>query len=113
MNTVKKNLRKNRVRLNVRGTSLKPRLSVFRSNQFVYAQVIDDVKGQTIASVSEKEISGKDNKKIDRAKELGNLIAKKAISKKVSAVVFDRGSYRYHGRVKAVAEGAREGGLKF
>lgn len=113
MNTIKKNLRKSRVRLNVRGTSLKPRLSVFRSNQFVYAQIIDDVKGQTIVGISEKEISNKDNKKIDRAKELGNLIAKKAISKKISTVVFDRGSYRYHGRVKAIAEGAREGGLKF
>src|SRR3990167_8897496 len=92
--------RKIRVRAKIKGTEEKPRLSVFRSNRFVYAQLINDEKGQTILGVSEKGIDGK-------------TIGKKAIEKKVKQVVFDRGSYPYHGRVSAIAEGAREGGLKF
>jgi large subunit ribosomal protein L18 len=106
--------RKTRIRARVQGTVAKPRLSVFRSNQHIYAQVIDDVKGQTLVGASESELKSVEKvKKADRAKEVGLLIAKKAAAKKISSVVFDKGSYKYHGRVKAVAEGAREGGLKF
>ncbi len=107
-------LRKLRVRAKTKGTSNKPRLSVYRSNRFIYVQVIDDEKRKTIVGVSEKNLSLKDKlKKTDKSKELGLLIAKKALDKKIKEVVFDRGSYKYHGRVKAVAEGARQGGLKF
>lgn len=106
--------RKIRVRAKIKGTSEKPRLSIYRSNRFIYAQVIDDQKRKTIVGVSEKNLSLKDKiKKSDKSKELGLLIAKKALEKKVTEVIFDRGSYKYHGRVKAVAEGARQGGLKF
>jgi large subunit ribosomal protein L18 len=109
-----KDRRKTRIRSRAQGTTIRPRLSVFRSNKYIYAQIIDDVKRQTVISAAETELTSKEKiKKSDRAKELGLLIAKKAAGKKVTEVVFDRGSYRYHGRVKAVAEGAREGGLKF
>lgn len=91
----------NRVRAKVSGTSERPRLAVFRSNTSIAGQLIDDQKGITIVSVS-----GKD------AAEIGKEIAKKAVEKKITEAVFDRRSYRYHGRVKAFAEGAREGGLK-
>jgi large subunit ribosomal protein L18 len=109
-----KQTRQTRIRAKVKGVAKQPRLSVFRSNKYVYAQVIDDEKGKTVVGAIEKELVSKEKlTKSEKAKELGKLIAKKAIAKKVEAVVFDRGSYRYHGRVKAVAEGAREGGLKF
>jgi large subunit ribosomal protein L18 len=109
-----KQTRQTRIRAKAKGVSFKPRLSVFRSNKYVSVQVIDDEKRTTIVGAIEKELSLKEKlNKSDRARELGKLIAKKAIGKKIEAVVFDRGSYRYHGRVKAVAEGAREGGLKF
>ncbi|MFA5228572.1 MAG: 50S ribosomal protein L18 [Candidatus Paceibacterota bacterium] len=88
----------------------KPRLCVFRSNQFIYAQIIDN--GKTIISVDDKKSKLKD-KKIESSKKVGQIIAKKAIENKIEEVVFDRGGYKYHGRVKALAEGAREGGLKF
>lgn len=104
--------RSKRVRAKIKGTHLRPRLSVFRSNRFIYAQIIDDEKGNTLVSAYEKELK-LDDKTVDKAKELGALIAKKAKAAKISTVVFDRGSYKYHGRVKQVAEGAREGGLKF
>ena len=106
--------RKIRVRSKVKGTCARPRLSVFRSNKFIYAQLIDDDKAETVLGVSEKNL-GKEikGKKSDKAKELGLFLAKMAISKKIKAVVFDRGSYAYHGRIKQVAQGAREGGLKF
>ena len=89
----------------------RPRLSVFRSNNYIYAQIID-VKGNTIASISEK-ILKKESKSapIERAKQVGGEIAKLALSKKIKEVAFDKGRFAYHGRVKAVAEGAREGGL--
>lgn len=110
----KVNARKLRVRAKIKGTSIRPRLSVFRSNNYIYAQIIDDEKGKTVIGVSEKHLSLKGElKKTDKSKELGLLIAKKAIDKKIKEVIFDRGSYKYHGRVKAVADGAREGGLKF
>ncbi len=114
MNKLKqKEKRKKRVRAKMRGIKEKPRLSVFRSNNYIYAQLIDDSAKKTILSVSEKEVSEKPEKKIDRAKKIGLALAKKALNKKIKEVVFDRGSYAYHGRVKALAEGAREGGLEF
>lgn len=109
---VKRERRHNRVRAKIFGTKEIPRLNVYRSNKGFFIQLIDDNEGKTIASVSSKEVQGK-MKKTDAAKEGGKLIAKKAVENKISKVVFDRGGYRYHGRVKAVAEGAREGGLKF
>jgi len=109
-----KQTRQSRIRAKAKGVAAKPRLSVFRSNKYIYAQVIDDQTKTTLVEAVEKELGLKEKlNKSDRAKELGKLIAKKAIAKKIAAVVFDRGSYRYHGRVKAVAVGAREGGLKF
>lgn len=113
MKTIQKVSRQKRVRARVQGTALKPRLSVFRSNRFIYAQVINDELGQTLVAASETELKQQDANKTNKATELGKLIAKKTLGKKVSEVIFDRGSYKYHGRVKAVAQGAREGGLKF
>jgi len=109
---IKKERRQKRVRAKIQGTAQKPRFSIFRSNRGLFLQLIDDSKGATLISVSSKEIK-KFNNKIDTAKELGKLIAQKAQAIKISEVIFDRGSYKYHGRVKAVAEGAREAGLKF
>lgn len=108
----RQNRRTLRARKKILGSKAHPRLSVFRSNKHIYAQIIDDVKGVTLASVSEKELESGANKTV-RAQEIGKMIAEKAKKAKVSQVVFDRGSYRYHGRVKALAEGAREGGLNF
>jgi len=105
--------RQNRVRKKLRLVSDKPRLTVFRSNKHIYAQIIDDKTGKTLLSASEKSVKETKGTKTDRAKVLGNQIGKLAIEKKIKAVVFDKGSYSYHGRVKAVAEGAREGGLIF
>jgi large subunit ribosomal protein L18 len=104
--------RKGRVRAKVKGTAICPRLSVFRSNRGIYAQIIDDEIGQTIVGVSSQEVKTK-GKKIVTSLELGKMLAEKAIAKGISRVVFDRNGYKYHGRVKALAEGAREGGLKF
>lgn len=99
------------------GTAKKPRLCVFRSLNHIYAQLVDDEKGKTIMAANDKEIKKGKRTKVDLAREVGKLIAKKAkdlpASRRVEKVVFDRGSYKYHGRVKGVAEGAREGGLKF
>jgi large subunit ribosomal protein L18 len=108
---MKREERAKRIRAKLKGTQDKPRLTVFRSNKFIYAQVIDDGKGKTLVAATEKELKT-EGKREERAKALGALIAKKALSKKISSVIFDRGSYKYHGRVKQVAEGAREGGLK-
>ena len=102
-----------RVRARIREVGKRPRLSVFRSNTGMYAQVIDDSKGVTIASVSSKELGKSKMTKTAAAEAIGTLIAKKATEKGVEEVVFDRGSYLYHGRVKALAEAARKGGLKF
>ena len=106
--------RHKRVRGKISGTAERPRLNVFRSNTNIYAQIIDDVKGVTLAAASslDKEISGNGGNK-EAAKEVGKLLAKKATDKGIAEVVFDRGGYVYHGRVKELAEGAREGGLKF
>jgi len=108
--------RHDRVRAKVKGISARPRLSVFRSNRAMFLQLIDDLNGQTLASAGAKEVKvvkGKVGAKIDLGRELGKLIAEKAKALKITKVVFDRGAYKYHGRVKAVAEGAREGGLEF
>lgn len=139
MKKVNKKLKKQtRVRVKVQGTTKVPRLSVYRSNQAIYAQLIDDSKGQTIVGVSQRHLnkktattetrnkpetqkfSGSDKfndsavaRKMSRAREVGLLIAKLAKKRGITRVVFDRGSYRYHGRVKQVADGAREGGLEF
>lgn len=112
---MRKKIRQRRVRAKIKGTSLRPRLSVYRSHYSIYAQLIDDEKKTTLFGISDKDLAKRDGKisKTDMARELGLLLAKKARDKKIKSVVFDRGSYLYHGRVKAVAEGAREGGLKF
>jgi large subunit ribosomal protein L18 len=105
---------KRRIRKNVFGTSEQPRLSVFRSNKQIYAQVIDDNKGITLASASSyknKAVEGKS--KSEAASLVGKDVAEKAVKAGVTAVVFDRNGYQYHGRVKSLADGAREGGLKF
>jgi len=104
--------RKGRVRAKVSGTAGCPRLTVFRSNRGIYAQIINDEIGKTIVSVGANEAKIKD-KKIVVSSELGKLIAEKAVAKGITRVVFDRNGYKYHGRVKALAEGARLGGLKF
>lgn len=104
--------RKVRTRARVTGTAVRPRLSVFRSLRFTYAQLIDDGSGTTLWSGSTKKITGVKGKQT-AAEQLGQEAAQAALAKKISAVVFDRGAYRYHGRVKAVAEGARKGGLNF
>ncbi|HSW88954.1 MAG TPA: 50S ribosomal protein L18 [Candidatus Saccharimonadales bacterium] len=105
--------RQRRVRGKIIGTTETPRLSVFRSNNHMYAQLIDDVSKKTLFGMSEKHLTKKEGTKTTIAKLLGTEIAKKAVEKKITKVMFDRGSYRYHGRVKALAEGAREGGLQF
>ena len=106
---------KNRIRKIVSGTDAQPRLSVFRSNKEIYAQLIDDVSGSTIVSSSstEKEISKTKGNKTETASLVGKKLAEKAVSKGIKQISFDRSGYLYHGRVKSLAEGAREGGLKF
>ena len=106
--------RHKRVRGKISGTAECPRLNVFRSTKNIYAQIIDDVKGVTLVAASslDKEFNGNGGNK-EAARKVGELIAKRAAEKGISQVVFDRGGYLYHGRVKALAEGAREGGLKF
>ena len=109
--------RHRRVRARVEGTVSRPRLCVFRSLSHIYAQVVDDARGHTLASAStlDPEINGaKEGKaKAAQAELVGSLLAKRALSQGISQVVFDRGGYKYHGRVKALAEAARQGGLKF
>ncbi len=106
---------KYRVRKKVSGTPEKPRLSVFRSNKDIYAQVIDDLEGKTLAAASSlnKEVAEKKLSKTEKAREVGKMVAERAKEAGIETIVFDRGGYLYHGRVKSLAEGAREGGLKF
>lgn len=106
---------KNSIRKKVSGTPARPRLSVFRSNTGIYAQLIDDASGKTLAGASSmiKEIKAAAGTKTDKSKLVGMEIAKRAKEKGIETVVFDRNGFQYHGRVKALAEGAREGGLKF
>ena len=115
--TLARHRRHTRVRKSVSGTPVRPRLNVFRSSAHIYAQVIDDTKGVTLASASSLEkalrAGGKTGADIDAAKAVGKLLAERAVQKGVKEVVFDRGSYLYHGRVKALADAARESGLSF
>lgn len=109
---IKRIRRHARIRAKIYGTKNVPRLSVFRSNNSIYAQLIDDENGKTMVSASSKEVKKKDNKtKI--AEEVGKILSQKAKDNKIERVVFDKGGYRYHGRVKALAEGARAEGLEF
>jgi len=115
----KRSIQRSRVRTKIRGkisgTSERPRLSVFRSNKQIYAQIIDDAEGKTLTSASsiDKDIASKTVNKVEQAKLVGQLLAEKAKEAEVETVVFDRGGYIFHGRIKALADGAREGGLKF
>lgn len=102
-----------RIRAKVIGTHNVPRLCVFKSAKHIYAQLIDDETGKVLAAVSDVKLKTKGAKKVDHSLEVGKLIAKEATAQKIEKVVFDRGGFLFHGRIKAVAEGAREGGLKF
>lgn len=119
MNPKAKTARRQNIRFGIRkkisGVSAKPRLSVFRSNSEIYVQLIDDVNGHTLAAASSKDksIATQKGTKTEKSKLVGAAIASKAVGLGLKEVVFDRGGYLYHGRVKAVADGAREGGLKF
>ena len=101
------------IRKNLEGTSTRPRLSVFRSNKAIYAQLIDDSKGHTLIAASSADVSDKAKINAETSKTVGKKVAEKALASGVNEVVFDRNGYLYHGNVKALAEGAREGGLKF
>jgi large subunit ribosomal protein L18 len=105
--------RRRRVRAKVRGTAERPRVSVFRSNRGIFAQLVDDEAGRTLAAVSWIESDLRPLKPMDQARRAGELLAERAKAAGIEVAVFDRGGYRYHGRVKALAEGAREGGLNF
>ena len=104
-----------RIRQNLAGTAEKPRLNVFRSNKQIYAQIIDDVTGKTLCSASslDKELALLNGSNVEAATAVGTLVAKRALALNIEAVVFDRGGYLYHGRVKALADAARAAGLKF
>ncbi len=105
---------RSRIRGKIRGTAERPRLSVFRSNKELYVQLINDDSGTTLAASSTRDKDfARSGNKVEQSKNIGKALAEKATEKGISIVVFDRGGYLYHGRVKAVAEGAREGGLKF
>jgi large subunit ribosomal protein L18 len=106
-------VRHKRLRRRLSGVADRPRLNVFRSSRFTYAQVIDDEKGHTLAAASSRELRKDAYVKTDAAREVGRLVAERAKAKGVKSVVFDRGGYQYHGRVKALADGAREEGLEF
>ncbi len=112
-----KNSRRLRIKQGIRkkisGTDSRPRLSVFKSNTGIYAQLIDDLQGRTLAQASSKELGAKENINVSVSKEVGKKLAERAAANGVSEVVFDRNGYLYHGNVKALAEGAREAGLKF
>ncbi|MBI1863780.1 50S ribosomal protein L18 [Candidatus Woesebacteria bacterium] len=101
-----------KIRSKISGTATRPRLNIFKSNKYVYAQIIDDEKGHTLIGISQKSIKDKGNK-TQKAVILGEQLAEKALEKKIKKVVFDRGIYRYHGRIKALADAARKKGLIF
>jgi len=109
---IKRKKRHVRVRGKFMGNKSQPRLCVFRSNKHIYAQLIDDEKNKVLANISDAKIKTR-GAKTDFAKEVGKLLAKEALALKINKVVFDRAGYKYHGRIKSLAEGAREGGLKF
>jgi large subunit ribosomal protein L18 len=110
---VKRLKRRRRVRAKVRGTAVRPRLSVFRSNRGVVAQLIDDVAGHTLVAVNWIEPELRDLQSTEQAKKAGEILAQRAKAAGIETAVFDRGGYQYHGRVAALADGAREGGLAF
>jgi large subunit ribosomal protein L18 len=105
--------RRRRVRAKVRGTAERPRLSVYRSNRGIFAQLVDDAAGRTLAAVNWTESDLRGLARMEQAKRAGEVLAQRASEAGVTSCVFDRGGYRYHGRVRALAEGAREGGLSF
>ncbi len=105
--------RHRRVRKRIRGTASRPRLNVFRSNSNIYAQVIDDSQGHTLAAANTLQIESEELNKTEAARRIGQLVAQRAREAGITGVVFDRGGYNYHGRVKALADAAREGGLQF
>lgn len=107
----KRKVRHFKIRKRIKGTGKIPRLSIFRSNKYIWAQLIDDKSTKTLVSLTDRKL--KNNNKIQKAKEIGLNLAKLASKKNIKKVVFDRSGYKYHGRVKATAEGAREGGLIF
>lgn len=109
--TIARLRRKNRIRAKVSGTAERPRLAVYRSNTHITAQLIDDIAGKTLVGANDLKV--KKGTKVERAQQVGKAIAEAAKEKKLEAVVFDRNGYQYHGRVKALADAAREGGLKF
>ena len=108
---IKRKRLKRKIRVKMNGTSDRPRLSVFRSNKFIYAQIIDDTKGNTLLEASDLKL--KKGTKVERAEEVGKMIAEKCKTAKITKVVFDRNGFRYAGRVKLVADSARKSGLKF
>lgn len=113
----KKSLRRRKIRYGIRkkikGTADRPRLAVFRSNKQIYAQLIDDVNGHTLAAASSRELTDAKGTKTELASIVGSNLAQRAIEKNITSVCFDRGGFLFHGRIKALAEGAREGGLIF
>ena len=113
----KNNERRTRIKAGIRkrmeGTADRPRLSVFRSNKGIYGQIIDDIKGVTLAAASTPELGEKAKLNIETSKSVGKKLAEKAVASGIQTIVFDRNGYLYHGNIKAFAEGAREGGLKF
>lgn len=114
MTKIQKKIRRhNRIRAKIFGTANRPRLSVFKSNYHLYAQLINDSEGKTILAVSDKEIKSKSKTKKTLAYEIGKLAAKKSVEKNISNIVFDRSGYKFHGIISELAKGAREGGLKF
>lgn len=104
-----------KIRKNITGTQSRPRLAVFRSNKEIYAQIVDDVEGKTLVAASsrDKDVTSSEGGKIDKATLVGKSLAEKALKAGIETISFDRGGYLYHGRVKSLAEGAREAGLKF
>jgi len=117
MNTKQKQNRRQRIKYRIRkkvsGTAARPRLSVFRSNTAMYVQLVDDLTGRTLVSANTKQFSSKRSVNIADASQLGKAVAEKAVAAGIDSVVFDRNGYLYHGKVKALADAAREGGLKF
>lgn len=102
-----------KIRSKIKGNNKRPRFVIFRSSAHIYGMLVDDESGKTLVSVADKNINKKDLTKTEKAKAVGKLVAEKAAKEKISKVVFDRAGYLYHGRIKALADGARQGGLKF
>ncbi|MDD2909748.1 MAG: 50S ribosomal protein L18 [Candidatus Pacebacteria bacterium] len=110
MDTLKRIKRHKKIRSKISGTDERPRLFVLRSNKHIYASLINDNEGKTLLSIQDKDLKGT---KTEKAEKVGEIVAKEANTKKITSIVFDRGGYKYHGRVKALAEALRKGGLKF